>query len=71
LLEQGQTKQALVVFKLSVDLNPGSWRAHDSYGEALLKNGQKEEVIKMHQKSVALNPKNAKGKKILEDISKQ
>jgi hypothetical protein len=34
--------------------NPVSWNVYDSYGEALLKNGQKEEAIKAYQKSVAM-----------------
>jgi len=38
-------------------------------GEALLKAGQKEEAIKMYQKSVELNPNNVNGKKILKEIS--
>ncbi|GAB4024405.1 serine hydrolase [Spirosoma gilvum] len=65
-----KAKDALEVFKLVVRLYPDSWNAYDSLGEALLKNGRKEEAISMYQKSVALNPDNQNGKKMLERITK-
>jgi len=71
LLASGENIQALDVFKLIVTLYPLSWNAYDSYGEALLKNNQKEEAIKMYKKSVELNPKNENGKKVLEELLKQ
>lgn len=70
LMEIGQDKAAVEIFKLAVFLYPESWDAYDSYGEGLLKNGQKNEAIKMYKKSVALNPKNENAKKVLEEISK-
>jgi tetratricopeptide (TPR) repeat protein len=60
---------ALQVFKLNVGLYPSDWNVYDSYGEALLKAGQKEEAIKMYQKSVELNPSNDSGKKILKQLT--
>ncbi|WP_080055735.1 serine hydrolase [Spirosoma aerolatum] len=67
---QGKPKEALAVFKLIVKQYPDSWNAYDSLGEALLKNGRKEEAISMYQKSVTLNPDNQNGKKMLEWIAK-
>ena len=61
--------EAIAVFKLNTELFPQSWNAFDSYGEALLKNGQKEEAIKMYKKSIELNPDNEGGKTILKEIS--
>jgi CubicO group peptidase (beta-lactamase class C family) len=61
-------KQAVETFKTNAYLFPNSWNAYDSYAEALLKNGQKEEAIKMYQRSIALNPDNKNGKKILEEL---
>ena len=66
----GHLSAAIAVFKLNTELFPQSWNAFDSYGEALLKNGQKEEAIKMYKKSVGLNPDNEGGKKVLQEISK-
>ena len=49
------SKHPLQVFKLNTSLYPSDWNVYDSYGEALLKAGQKEEAIKMYQKSSKLN----------------
>jgi tetratricopeptide (TPR) repeat protein len=66
-----KVKEATQIFKLTASLYPNSWNAYDSYGEALLKSGQKQEAIKMYQKSVALNPNNKDGKRILESLLKE
>jgi CubicO group peptidase (beta-lactamase class C family) len=66
-----KVKEATQIFKLTTALYPDSWNAFDSYGEALLKDGQKQEAIIMYQKSVALNPDNKDGKKILERLLKE
>ncbi len=66
----GQNKDAMEIFKLNVSLYPKSWNVYDSYGESLLKDGQKEEALKMYRKSVELNPNNRGGKKVLEQLMK-
>jgi CubicO group peptidase (beta-lactamase class C family) len=66
-----KVKEATEIFKLTATLYPDSWNAFDSYGEALLKSGQKQEAIKMYQKSVALNPNNKDGKRVLESLLKE
>lgn len=63
-------KEAIEVFKINTDLFPQSWNAFDSYGEALVKDGQKDEAIKMYKRSIALNPDNEGGKKVLKETSK-
>jgi tetratricopeptide (TPR) repeat protein len=63
-----KVKEATQIFKLTTALYPDSWNAFDSYGEALLKSGQKQEAIKMYQKSVDLNPNNKDVKRILERL---
>lgn len=64
-----QEKEALEIFKLNVYLFPKSWNVYDSYGEILLKMGDKGKAIEMYRKSIELNPKNENGKKILDKIS--
>ncbi|WP_332368995.1 serine hydrolase [Spirosoma telluris] len=64
----GNPKEALEIFKLNVSLYPQSWNVYDSYGEALLKNGRREEAIAMYRKSVELNPDNQNGKAMLARI---
>jgi CubicO group peptidase (beta-lactamase class C family) len=70
LMNKGQIKDAVEIFKLNVNLYPQSWNVYDSYGEALMKIGKKDEAVKMYQKSVELNPDNNSGKKVLEKILK-
>jgi D-alanyl-D-alanine-carboxypeptidase/D-alanyl-D-alanine-endopeptidase len=60
-------KAALAVFKLNVESYPNSSNVYDSYGEALLANGQKELAIENYRKSVELNPANTGG---IEALSK-
>ncbi|MNW11128.1 Tetratricopeptide repeat protein [compost metagenome] len=71
MLSNQQIKEAVKIFKLTTELYPNSWNAYDSYGESLLKYGQKQEAIVMYQKSMTLNPNNNGGKKILERLMKQ
>ncbi|KAF2333535.1 serine hydrolase domain-containing protein [Flavobacterium ginsenosidimutans] len=68
MMQKGEIKNALQIFKLNVFLFPNSWNAYDSYGEALLKDNSKEEAIRMYKKSIELNQKNENGKKILETL---
>ena len=66
--EQHFYRQAVETLKTNAELFPDSWNAFDSYGEALLADGQKKEAIKMYKRSVELNPENEGGKKILEKL---
>ncbi len=70
LMSRGQLKEASELFKLNVSLYPTSWNAYDSYGEALLKSGQRDQAIAMYQKSLALNPANQGAKKVLDQLAK-
>ena len=49
---------ALFIFKINVEMYPGSSGVYDSYGEALMKNGQRDSAIENYKKSVWLNPGN-------------
>lgn len=64
-------KEAYEVFKANMELFPKSWNVYDSYGEILLKMGQKDEAVRMYQKSVELNGGNDNGKKVLAQILAQ
>lgn len=68
LMSSGKLKEALVCFELNTRLFPDSWNVYDSYGEALLNDGRKEEAIKMYKRSVEINPANDGGKQVLEKI---
>ena len=69
-LSNNKDVEAETAFKQNTRLFPISWNAYDSYGEVLLKNGKKEDAIKMYQKSIELNPDNENGKKVLEQVLK-
>ncbi|MCD2259190.1 serine hydrolase [Psychroserpens sp. XSD401] len=64
-----ETTKALAIFKLNVDQFPESSNVYDSYGEALLANGNKEEAIINYKKSVELNPGNTNGIAILKKLN--
>ena len=71
ILEEGSAAGAVALFKLVVELYPGSWNAYDSLAEAYAKRGDKELAIKNYEKSLGLNPKNAAGAKKLEELKKR
>ncbi|WP_286895361.1 MULTISPECIES: tetratricopeptide repeat protein [Sphingobacterium] len=47
-------------------LFPRSFNVFDSYAEALMKTGKKEEAIMMYRRSLEINPANESGKKALQ-----
>jgi tetratricopeptide (TPR) repeat protein len=59
---------ALAIFKMNIDMYPNSSNVYDSYGEALLKNGDKDLAIENYKKSVELNPANTGGIQALEKL---
>lgn len=68
LLNQNKLDEAVAVFKLNVEEFPKSANVYDSYGEALLKKGNKEEAIVNYKKSLELNPRNTGAMKVLKDL---
>jgi CubicO group peptidase (beta-lactamase class C family) len=59
---------ALALLKLNMEQFPKSFNVYDSYGEALVKNNQKDLAIENYKKSLELNPGNAGGIKALENL---
>ena len=68
MLNKDENEEAAAVFKLNVDLFPESFNVYDSYGEALLKMGDKEGAIKNYKKSVEINPHNTGGIEKLKEL---
>jgi tetratricopeptide (TPR) repeat protein len=58
LLDQNKPEQALELFKLAVEENPGSFRAFFAVGEAYARSGNKELAISNFKKSLELYPNN-------------
>jgi tetratricopeptide (TPR) repeat protein len=59
LVARGRIKEAIEVFKLNVELYPGSSAVYASLGEAYLNNGNKALAIANLEQSVKLNPQTA------------
>lgn len=67
-LSNDKIDYAVSIFKINVDNFPKSSNVYDSYGEALLKQGEKEKAIENYKKSVELNPANEGGIKVLKEL---
>ncbi len=61
LIEEGNVKAAIEVFKIAVELYPESWNAYDSLGEAYMKDGNKDLAVKNYRKSLQLKPDSRSG----------
>ncbi len=70
-LHGGEVKKAVSVFKLNVHLFPEAWNVYDSLGEAMLAAGKTEKARALYEKSVAMNPDNENGKKMLAKIDEK
>ncbi len=66
-LQAGKVAEAVAIFKLNTQAFPKSWNVYDSYGEALMVQGNKTEALENYKQSVKLNPGNVNGIKILKD----
>jgi hypothetical protein len=71
LLKNDKTKESIEIFKYAVLKYPESSNVHYYLGEAYMKTGEKDLAIKNYEKSLKLNPKNKKAKKMLENLRKQ
>lgn len=63
-----ELESALVIFELNVEMHPKASNPYDSLGEALLMKGDTVNSIINYKKSVALNPANEAGIKVLESL---
>lgn len=58
LLKNDKPEAAKEILKLNMELYPDWYNAYDSYAEALMKTGKKEEAIEYYKKSLEMNPGN-------------
>jgi CubicO group peptidase (beta-lactamase class C family) len=68
LLRSKKVKEAKEVFKLNVEAYPQSANVYDSYGEALLANGEFKLAADNYLKSYELNPKNEGAKQLADRL---
>jgi tetratricopeptide (TPR) repeat protein len=67
-LGKNEMQKALMVFNLNTETFPDSWNVYDSYGEALMVNGDTSAAINNYRRSLELNPENDNGRKMLERL---
>lgn len=70
LLHSRRVDEAIALFELCVALNPDSWNAHDSLGEAYLEVGLIDQAIESYKKSLELNSRNKNAAVILKQLSR-
>ena len=70
-LRSQKSANSLETFHTATLLFPKSANIYDSYGEALLQCGKKDDAIKMYQKSVELDPDSENGKNVLNNLLKK
>ncbi len=58
LMSAGKIREAVVVFKMNVQLFPKSANVYDSLGESYLLSGEKDSAIVYYKKALQLNPEN-------------
>jgi tetratricopeptide (TPR) repeat protein len=63
--------EAIEIFRLNVDVFPESANVYDSYAEALMKSGNKENAILNYKKSLELNPENNNAREMLRTLENQ
>jgi len=60
--------EALAVLRWNTELFPSSGNVFDSYGEALVKNGEGEAAIRNYEKAVTLDPHNQNAVAVLAEL---
>lgn len=68
MLERKKAKEAVAIFKLNTEKFPSSFNTFDSYAEALLAIGEKNQAIEQFKRSLQLNPGSRNGLKRLKEL---
>ena len=71
LMNNGQLKDAIDVFELNCRLHPHASNVYDSYGEALLKSGNKKGALRAYRESVRRRADNVPAIEIILDLEDQ
>ena len=64
-------KDAIEIFKLSVQVYPQSYNTYDSLAEAYMDNGDTDLAIQNYQKSLRLNPGNTNAIEKLKKLNRE
>lgn len=69
LLSEKKMVAAKELFRINMTLYPASANVYDSYAEACMENGDREEAIIYYRKTLAMNPDNPRAVKNLEQLT--
>lgn len=67
-LKEEKTDEAIAIFRMNTELNPNSWNAYDSLGDAYLAKGDIENAKASFEKALELNPNFTASKEKLEKL---
>jgi CubicO group peptidase (beta-lactamase class C family) len=70
LMNNGKFKQAQDLFFINMQLSPKSANVYDSYAEACLKLGDKEQALIYYKRTLAMEPRNTNAEKIVAELEK-
>lgn len=68
LMGGGLVDDALRVLQLNAEEYPEDWNSFDSYGEALMKAGQKQRAIESYERALALDPSQENPRTMLREL---
>jgi CubicO group peptidase (beta-lactamase class C family) len=66
--QENKAEVAATVLELAIEHFPHAFNLYDSYGEVLLKLGEKDKAIENYKKSIELNPGNKHGIEVLKEL---
>ncbi len=67
-LRAGRVREAIAVFEMTVEAVPRSWTAWHALGAAYESAGDRRRAVAAYATSVALNPRNDKGRQALDRL---
>jgi imidazolonepropionase-like amidohydrolase len=71
LLEDGKVEEALRAFRLNLEEYPADWNAYDSYAEACVKAGKREDAIAYYEKAHSIDPTQESPRKMLRELGRR
>jgi len=69
LLARDRVDDAIQVFRWNTEDYPNSWNAWDRFGEAPVKQGEREKAIAAYRRSLELNPQSGSGREALRQLT--
>jgi CubicO group peptidase (beta-lactamase class C family) len=71
LMNTGKVKQAQDLFFINMQFYPKSANVYDSYAEACLKLGDKEQALIYYKRTLAMEPRNSNAERIVSELEKE